>query len=693
MTRVLIVDDKEENLYYLQALLGGHGFTVDSARHGAEALVKARLAPPEVIVSDLLMPVMDGYTLLRHWKADPRLKRVPFIVYTATYTEAEDERLALNLGADAFILKPAEPEAFLTRLREVQVAQAAAVPVVPKMPEGDEKELLKIYSETLIRKLEEKTLQLEEANQTLQRDIADRKKVEENLRESEERLRATFEQAAVGIAHVAPAGLFLRVNDKFCEITGYLRDELTRMTFMQLSIAEDRAESDGARLAMLGRRQDTFTSEKRYRRKDGEVIWVNVVTTLLRDPAGEPKYFITVISDITERRKLEEQFLRAQRLESIGTLAGGIAHDLNNLLTPIIMGVGLLKLGPVDPATGRVLETIEQSARRSTELVKQVLSFARGVAGERVAVQPALVVREVEGMVRSTFPRNITFEALLAKDAWPVLGDPTQLSQVLLNLCVNARDAMPGGGRLTLAVRNVEHDAQYAGMNLGAAAGRHVVIDVTDTGCGIPREIIDRIFDPFFTTKEAGKGTGLGLSTTLGIVRSHGGFMHVQSEPDRGTTFSVHLPAPPAPAAVESPATVSRELPRGRGELVLVVDDEAMVLGITRQTLERFGYRVLTAADGAQAVGLFATHRQEIAAVLTDMMMPVMDGTVLIAALQRIDPGIRIIGSSGLNSHADAVRGSIKGVDYFLTKPYTADALLRLMARVLATPAKPGTPG
>ena len=688
MTRVLIVDDKEENIYYLQALLGGNGFAVDTARHGAEALVKARMAPPDVVVSDLLMPVMDGYTLLRHWKSDARLRRVPFIVYTATYTEAEDERLALNLGADAFILKPAEPEAFLTRLREVQNAKAAAVPIQPRMPAGDENALLKVYSETLIRKLEEKTLQLEHANQTLQEDIARRKRVEEQLRESEEQLRATFEQAAVGIAHVAPDGRYLRVNDKLCEITGYPREELTAMTFQQLTLPEDRAEGENARLAMLAGERSNFTSEKRYRRKQGDIIWTNVVTTLLRDAAGTPKYFIAVTADITERKMLEEQFLRAQRLESIGTLAGGIAHDLNNLLTPVLMGTGLLKLGPMSENNVRVLDTIERSARRGTELLKQVLSFARGVAGERVAVHPGLVIREIEGMMRNTFPKNIVFEAEIAKDVWAVSGDPTQLNQVLLNLCVNARDAMPDGGKLAIVARNAEVDAQFAALNRGATPGRHVILEVADTGCGIAREHINRIFDPFFTTKESGKGTGLGLSTTLGIVRSHGGFLNVQSEPGQGSTFSVYLPALQEAAPAAAPAAPVRDLPRGNGELVLVVDDEANVLGITRDTLEAFGYRVLTAADGAQAVALYAAQRPEVALVVTDMMMPVMDGSALAAALRRIDPGVRIIGISGLSTHADAARGASGGMERFLAKPFTAEDLLRYVAKVLAQPPR-----
>jgi two-component system cell cycle sensor histidine kinase/response regulator CckA len=691
-SRVLIVDDKEENLYYLQALLGGHGCVVESARHGAEALVKARLAPPDLVVSDLLMPVMDGYTLLRHWKADPRLKHVPFIVYTATYTEAEDERLALNLGADAFILKPAEPEAFLARLREVQANVAAAVPALPKTPIGDEKALLKVYSETLIRKLEEKTMQLEEANQALQQDIARRQQVEEQLRESEERFRATFEQAAVGIAHVGGDGRFLRVNDKLCEITGYLRAELLQMDFNGLTVVEDRETGEVARQAMLARRQDTYTFEKRYRKKNGEIFWGNLVTTLLRDPAGGPKYFISVIADISGNKILQEQLLRAQRLESIGTLAGGMAHDLNNLLTPVLMGVGLLKLSRQDDGSLRVIDTIERSAKRGTELLKQVLSFARGMAGERVAVHLGHVAQEIAAMVKNTFPKNIEFRTDIPKDGWPVLGDPTQLNQILLNLCVNARDAMPSGGQLTVRARNAEVDAQYAATNPGAVPGRFVRLEVTDTGTGMTKEIVDRIFEPFFTTKEIGKGTGLGLSTVVGIVRSHGGFLRVDSQPGRGSTFNIYLPAQADGVASQETPVVAEPPRRGEGQLVLVVDDEDPIVSITRQTLEHHGYRVLTASNGVEAVALFAARRTEVAVVLTDMMMPVMDGSALIAALQRIDPAVRIIAASGLDARAEIIRSTIPGVGYLLAKPYTSHALLRVVADLLAEAGKPRPP-
>ncbi len=392
---------------------------------------------------------------------------------------------------------------------------------------------------------------------------------------------------------------------------------------------------------------------------------------------------LAINTDITERKKLEQQFLRAQRLESIGTLAGGIAHDLNNLLAPITMGVDLLKLFDPPPRSLPVIENIERSARRGTELVKQVLSFARGVEGARVTLQVRHILTEVESIATNTFPKNITVETRVPRDLWPVLADPTQLNQVVMNLCVNARDAMPAGGRLELAAGNAELDAQYAAMNRGMAPGRYVVIQVTDTGTGMPKEIIDRIFEPFFTTKELGKGTGLGLSTALGIVRSHGGFVNVYSEVGRGSTFKVYLPAHEAGEGPVADHHGVGPLPRGNGELILVVDDEASVLDITKQTLLAFGYRVVSAEDGAQAISCYALQRDEIALVLTDMMMPVMDGATLILALQRINPRVRIIAASGLKANQDVVRASSAGVKHFLPKPYSADVLLQLINQVL----------
>ncbi len=353
-----------------------------------------------------------------------------------------------------------------------------------------------------------------------------------------------------------------------------------------------------------------------------------------------------------------------------------------------MVGVELLK-DDSDPDRMRqdLIRNIERSAKRGSELVKQVLSFARGVEGRRVVVQLKHIVHEVEEIARSTFPKNITLRIQLTPDLWPVVGDPTQLNQVLLNLCVNARDAMPNGGQLTLTASNAVIDEQYAVMNKEVASGRYVRVEVTDDGMGIAPDLIDRIFEPFFTTKAVGQGTGLGLSTTQGIVRSHGGFLSVYSEPGKGSTFKVYLPARIEGASSVAADEPERLLPRGRGELILLVDDEPSILSVTRQTLETFGYRVITAEDGAQATAKYALSRDAIALVLTDMMMPVMDGPALIAALRQINPQVAIIAASGLSANGPVARAAVAGIQHFLAKPYTAEALLRLVRKVLTSDA------
>jgi len=682
MARMLIVDDKEENLYLLNALLTGHGCEVDTARNGTEALAKARENPPDMVVSDLLMPVMDGFTLLRTWRDDPRLGPIPFVVYTATYTDREDERLALNLGADAFILKPCDPEEFLERVFAVRDRSAAAPPS-PREKCPSEAVLLRSYNETLVRKLEERTIQLEQLNRALQEDIAQRKRVEEHLRESEERFRATFEQAAVGIAHVDLDGRFLRVNDKLCDITGHTREELAHLTFIELTDPRDREDGDAARLDMLARKTRVYSKEKRYQTKGGGLIWAHVVTSLLWDREGKPKYFITVVADITERKKLEAQFLRAQRVESVGTLASGIAHDLNNVLAPILMSIDLLRSTVAGEEADSLLRTLQASAQRGADLVRQVLSFAAGVEGRRVLLNPSHLLRELQGIIRDTFPKSISLEMAIKRDLWPVMGDPTQLHQVFLNLCVNARDAMPEGGVLRVHAENAMLDETYCSMHLAARPGAYVIVDVIDCGSGIPPGIRDKIFDPFFTTKEIGKGTGLGLSTTLAIVKSHGGFIDLYSEMGNGSKFRVCLPAVAGgPPEVDLAAAAARP-PRGNGEVVLVVDDEEAIREVAKRMLEGFGYSVLLAPNGAEAMSIYARQRDEIKAVVTDMALPIMDGASLIAALKSLNPALGIIASSGLPANGGIAEAAGIPASNFVPKPYTADVLLAALAKLL----------
>lgn len=416
--------------------------------------------------------------------------------------------------------------------------------------------------------------------------------------------------------------------------------------------------------------------------KSGESILIEGRWTLVRDDLGRPQAVLAINSDITEKRRLEQQFLRAQRMESIGTLAGGIAHDLNNMLAPILMSIDLLRLTSRDERSQAVLSTIETSAKRGADMVKQILSFARGVDGPRATIDVRQIIDDMRYLVQDTFPKNITFHADVEPELPSFSGDHTQLHQVLLNLCVNARDAMPRGGTLTVAATSLQADENYAGMTPNAKPGAYLKIKVTDTGAGIPREMLDKIFDPFFTTKELGKGTGLGLSTVLAIVKSHGGFVNVYSEPGNGTTFSICLPATDADEG-ESIMAQDAARPRGDGQLILIVDDEAAVRVITRQTLETYGYRVLVAEDGSEAVALYSRHRSEIAVVVTDMMMPVMAGEVTIQVLKRLNPAVKIIAASGLTNDGSAARVSAMGVRHFLLKPFTAQTILIALHEVL----------
>jgi len=430
-----------------------------------------------------------------------------------------------------------------------------------------------------------------------------------------------------------------------------------------------------------------WRGELEKRTKADQLVTIEVGWTLVRDAAGRPKSILAINTDITERRKIEGQFLRAQRMESIGTLAGGIAHDLNNLLAPILITSQLLQDDAPNDEYREMLQTVQTCAQRGAELVKQVLSFARGVEGERIPIDVSHLLRDIRQVVRETFPKNINTVFQLGRELWAVEGDATQLHQVFMNLCVNARDAMPQGGKLIVSAENLVLDEVYAGMNPDAKPGPYVVVKVEDTGTGIPPEVQERIFEPFFTTKEIGKGTGLGLSTTLGILRSHGGFVNLSSEPGKGAKFKVYLPAITTPRAVAQAAVAQTQLPRGQGELVLVVDDEESVRSVTQKTLERFGYRVLLAANGAEAVARYAQHRAEIAVVLTDMAMPVMDGPATILALRAMNPAVKIIGSSGHASQGGVAKAVGAGVQHFVPKPYTAETMLKVLADVLAKPA------
>jgi len=386
--------------------------------------------------------------------------------------------------------------------------------------------------------------------------------------------------------------------------------------------------------------------------------------------------------EVAAKRHMDEQFLRAQRLESIGMLASGIAHDLNNVLAPIILAAPVLREHATNPDDLRIIASLEKSAERGVDLVRQILTFTQGVGGGHQLLEVKPLLKETMSVIGETFPKNIRLEDEFPADLWPTMADPTQIHQVLLNLCVNARDAMPSGGVLRLRAENCLLDERAAKKIEGAMAGAWLVLHVEDTGTGIPAEALAHIWEPFFTTKEANKGTGLGLSTVRTIVEHHRGFINLKTQPGRGTTFRVYLPAAELPAKNDHLDPVRPSAVRGNGELVMIVDDEAQIRDITSAILSRHGYRVLMAGDGSEAVALFAARSSEISVVVTDMSMPNLDGAVLANIVQHLNPMVKILAMSGLSSGGgDSKVSRFNGA--FLFKPFKVEALLEAVNKLL----------
>jgi PAS domain S-box-containing protein len=470
----------------------------------------------------------------------------------------------------------------------------------------------------------------------------------------------------------------LDVSESACASLGYRREELLGLSVFDIN--PDITRGSRKRISDILESIGFVTFEARRRRKDGSTFPVEIN---LKRVQLDRTYDVGVVRDIAQRKDLEQQFLRAQRMQSIGALAGGIAHDLNNILAPIMMSMRVLKDISRNRRAKQILETIEASANRGAEMVRQVLSFARGLEVERTEIKPKSLVDEVSNMIRDTLPTNIRLRIEVPKKTWMILGDPTQAVQLLLNLCLNARDAMPKGGELSIVFENCVLDEHAAAIELNAKPGSYVRIKVTDTGIGMKPEALKRIFEPFYTTKGIGKGTGLGLATASAILKSHQGFINVYSEVGKGSAFKVYLPAVGNRVRARKPPLEKGSPPRGKGETILVVDDEASIRNITQETLQAFGYEVLTAASGRRALSLFSKHRGKIELLLTDISMPGMGGAALVRALTKIEPNLKVIAASGHLAGPALTAAVLSKVNHFLTKPYSAETLLRLVRGTL----------
>jgi PAS domain S-box-containing protein len=506
-----------------------------------------------------------------------------------------------------------------------------------------------------------------------------RRKLEAAKRIADAKIReqaALIDKAHDAILVQALDGKIIYANSSAEKLFGWNFAELQRANATQELFSPDAEAAATARATVL--REGEWNGELRPQTKAGRLVIVASRWTLIRDEAGAPRELLLINSDITEQKSLEAQFLRTQRMNTIGALAGGMAHDLNNALSPIMLGVQLLRRTVTDPESANLLSMMETNTHRSADMVKQVLMFARGRSGEFEQLPLAPIVKELEKMVRETFPKNIKVEKYLPSDLWLVRGNPTQLHQVLLNLCVNARDAMPEGGTLTFAVDNVTLDAAEAVKIPEGRAGEFVSLLVSDSGTGMPPEVVVKIFEPFFTTKGEGKGTGIGLATVLRIVKAHEGFLRVESAPGEGTTFEVFLPRAmeAAPAITETKA----EIPRGSGELILVVDAERAVRELVHDGLTAQNYRVLPAANGEEALELFKLHRAEVRLLLVDFLMTGMSGAQTIAAMRAEQSALPIILVSA-ESAADVQAAQLRV--QFLRKPFSLDELLVATSRAL----------
>jgi PAS domain S-box-containing protein len=631
-------------------------FELGFASQGQEALelvqaaVKAEKRYAMAFMDVRMPPGWDGLeTTLKLWEVDPDIQ---IVICTAYSDYSWDEMLAIIPKPEQLLILKKPFDA----IEVLQFAQALT----------DKWSLLQSSrrnTDELNRTVRERTGELRRTIELLEAEMAAHKAA-----------NARFET----ICEVSPLGIFMMdekqrlIYANKALLDGSSMEELPALDWHARIHPDDR-ERMLAQWTAIEQNGEPFRATHRYCRKDGSLIWANVTVTAIRKEERLSGY-MGIVEDITEQKRRDEQLIRSQRMESIGTLASGVAHDLNNILAPILMAASILH--DLVPQEARAFTSaIEKSAQRGADIVKQVLTFARGIAGERINLQPRSLIKEVEEIVNGTFPKSITVRNSASNDLWTISGDSTQLHQVLLNLCINARDAMPEGGSLSMDAQNKVLNICDVEIHPDAKAGNYVVMSVADTGMGISPEIIEKIFDPFFTTKEVGKGTGLGLSTVMGIAKSHGGFVKVYSESGKGSTFHIYLPATPGQQP-ESRLPAKPALQSGNGEWILLVDDEDAIRTMTGIALKANGYNVLAAKDGIEALTIYAQYLNKIAVVLTDLMMPLLDGVKLTRALKEMNGDVAVIAATGQPDEVREMELEQLGVKMILQKPYSTARLL-----------------
>jgi len=666
---ILIVDDNDVNIYFLETLFKGYGHKSYEAKNGKEALEVLQKEQIDLIISDILMPVMDGFTLCLEVHKQDRLKDIPFIFYTATYTGPKDEEFARKIGADCFIVKPCEPQVMMEHVNEL-LSNSHQPPIKDnEIAENDEKDIFKLYNERLIRKLEQKMIEAE-------KELITRIEIEDALRRNEAILNATQEIAKIGgweydifNEKIYWTNEVYNIHDiEKSEFTETPEDVIARSLECysenvrdQLNIAFRKCVSEGIRYEL----DCEFTSKK------GRKLFVKT--------SGYPVYENEMITkiygylmDITqykeaekEKESLNAQLRQSQKLESLGQLAGGVAHDFNNILS-IILGYSeiLLRTMPAEMEMHNELQEIVNAAKRASDLTRQLLIFSR-----KHIVQPKIVnindlIKDLEKMLNRLIGENIKVKNILSENIFKIKADPGQIQQIIMNLVINARDAMPLGGEITIETNNVLVNEENAIKYQGANFGQYVELKVKDNGTGMDEATLNRIFEPFFTTKEAGKGTGLGLSTVFGIVKQSEGYIFVDSELNKGTRFIMIFPNTTEKLNYQKELLEEEDL-GGKGEQILIVEDEKPLIELIENMIIKLGYKPISATNGYDALNLVKDHDLKPDLIITDIVMPGMNGRELIQKLSEILPDLRVIYISGYTDNT-----VIDSKDYFPNAPY-----------------------
>ncbi len=673
MTHVLIVDDEPESRSRLRALLQEQGHAVSEASNGLDALEVARRQPPDLVISDILMPQMDGFALCRAYRADPALAQAPFVFYTGTYTSAKDAATARRLGATRFLVKSMAAEEIIRAITEaLQEAPEAVAPIAP-----DETESYRLYDESLIKRLEHRNLELSEQ-------LRDRHASEAHLRV----LTTALDQLPAMISLTDTHGRIEYVNRRFEEVTGF---PLALVRGQTHSVLRGRHADAGLGFEIRARllAGQEWRGEFEHRRKDGTIYWERATVSPVRDEHGAVTHFLRLGEEITAQKR--EQLTReaqdvqrrqSDRQQTVGRLAGGVAHDFNNLLTTVMGHAHLVmqQLPPDDPLRVDLAAIIEAAGRGAT-ITAQLLTYARRHVAHPVVLDPAAAVAALARRLQRLAGDEIRLGFSLGPDIWPVKVDAAQFDQVVLHLATNARDAIGGAGAIDVSLSNVVLTAAAAAAHGRLPAGEYVALRVSDTGSGIEPSVLPRIFEPFFTTRQPGEGTGLGLSSVLGVVEQAAGHVEVERTGPDGTTLLVLLPR-----AASRPEPGRRATTEGRldgNERILVVEDEPAVLELVRRTLESYGYTVLHAGSPQRALRAMEEGEARVDLLLTDVVMPGMNGRELAERLRALDPALRVLYMSGYSSDVAADRGLLPAGVPLIAKPFSPAALAEQVRRVL----------